>query len=32
MQSVVGLSPALRKAIQMCDRDGLATREAAHIL
>lgn len=32
MQHVEGLSPALRKTIQMCDLDGLTTREVAVIL
>jgi RNA polymerase sigma-70 factor (ECF subfamily) len=32
MRSLVGLSPALRKVIQLCDLDGLTTREAAHVL
>jgi RNA polymerase sigma-70 factor (ECF subfamily) len=32
MQSVVELSPSLRKVIQLCDLDGLTAREAAHIL
>jgi RNA polymerase sigma-70 factor (ECF subfamily) len=32
MQSVVALSPSLRQVIQMCELDGLTTREAAHIL
>jgi RNA polymerase sigma-70 factor (ECF subfamily) len=32
MQSVVELSPSLRKVIQLCDLDGLTTKEAAQIL
>lgn len=32
MQSVMGLSPSLRKVIQLCDLDGLTTREAAQVL
>jgi RNA polymerase sigma-70 factor (ECF subfamily) len=32
MQSVVTLSPSLRKVIQLCELDGLTTREAARIL
>jgi RNA polymerase sigma-70 factor, ECF subfamily len=32
MQSVMELSPSLRKVIQLCDLDGLTTREAAQIL
>jgi RNA polymerase sigma-70 factor (ECF subfamily) len=32
MQSVMELSPSLRRAIQLCDLGGLKTREAANIL
>jgi RNA polymerase sigma-70 factor (ECF subfamily) len=32
MQSVMELSPSMRKVIQLCDLDGLTTREAAQIL
>jgi RNA polymerase sigma-70 factor (ECF subfamily) len=32
MQFVTELSPSLRKAIQLCDLDGLTTREAADLL
>jgi RNA polymerase sigma-70 factor, ECF subfamily len=32
MRSVMALSPSLRRAIQLCDLDGLKTREAANIL
>jgi RNA polymerase sigma-70 factor (ECF subfamily) len=32
VQSVMGLSPSLRKVIQLCDLDGLNTREAAQVL
>jgi RNA polymerase sigma-70 factor (ECF subfamily) len=32
MQSVMELSPSLRKTIQLCGLDGLTTREVAHIL
>jgi RNA polymerase sigma-70 factor (ECF subfamily) len=32
MQSVMALSPSLRKAVQLCDLGGLKTREAADIL
>jgi RNA polymerase sigma-70 factor (ECF subfamily) len=32
MRSVEGLSPALRKAIKLCNLDGLTTREAAGVL
>ena len=32
MQSVMELSPSLRDAIQLCDLDGLTTKEVAHML
>jgi RNA polymerase sigma-70 factor (ECF subfamily) len=32
IQSVMNLSPSLRKVIQLCDLDGLTTREAAQVL
>jgi RNA polymerase sigma-70 factor (ECF subfamily) len=32
MRFVIRLSPSLRKAIQLCDLDGLTTREAADLL
>jgi RNA polymerase sigma-70 factor (ECF subfamily) len=32
MQSVTELSPSLRQAIQLCDLDGLTTKEVSHLL